>query len=182
MTDEEIVLMHGASGLGVYTFLCDKLYENGGSIPVARAMSFKCLLRTTVDKISAVIHSCMYEVDGSLRCPSVDARISKEMSVRLVRQGAAEKRWKQPTTIAHKSSATAGRSVFVKPTIAEIREYMKSKGYNVFADEFYDYYESNGWMIGKNHMKDWKATVRRWAMKNGRDRSSTNKLSDIWND
>lgn len=180
MTDEEIVLMHGASGLGVYTFLCNKLYENGGSIPVARAMSFKCMLRTTVDKISAVIHSCMYTTGDMLRCPSVDERISHEMSLRLVRRGAAEKRWKasEKTTVATPKTRSAA---FVKPTVAEIREYMKSKGYNVFAEEFYDYYESNGWMIGKCHMKDWKATVRRWAVKD-KSRSSTNKLSDIWND
>ena len=27
----------------------------------------------------------------------------------------------------------------------------------------YDFYESKGWMIGKNHMKDWKAACRTWA-------------------
>ena len=28
-----------------------------------------------------------------------------------------------------------------------------------------DYYESNGWKVGRNNMKDWKATARRWSSK-----------------
>jgi hypothetical protein len=28
-----------------------------------------------------------------------------------------------------------------------------------------DYYTSNGWMVGKNPMKDWKAAVRTWEQK-----------------
>jgi hypothetical protein len=30
---------------------------------------------------------------------------------------------------------------------------------------FVDYYTSNGWMVGKNKMKDWKAAVRTWEQK-----------------
>ena len=26
-----------------------------------------------------------------------------------------------------------------------------------------DYYQSNGWRVGKQKMKDWKAAVRNWA-------------------
>lgn len=49
------------------------------------------------------------------------------------------------------------------PTIAEIQAYIMEKGYDVDALYFFDYYESNGWMVGKNPMKDWKAAVRTWA-------------------
>ena len=31
-----------------------------------------------------------------------------------------------------------------------------------YAQQFFDFYESKGWMIGKNKMKDWKAAARRW--------------------
>ena len=50
-----------------------------------------------------------------------------------------------------------------KPTIAEIQAYIMEKGYDVDALHFFDYYESNGWRVGKNPMKDWKAAVRTWA-------------------
>jgi hypothetical protein len=52
---------------------------------------------------------------------------------------------------------------FVKPTEQEVSEYCREKGYTkVNAADFIDYYESNGWMVGKNKMKDWKRTVSRW--------------------
>jgi len=37
--------------------------------------------------------------------------------------------------------------------------------YWVDAEIFFDYYESNGWKVGRNAMKDWKATIRTWANK-----------------
>lgn len=51
---------------------------------------------------------------------------------------------------------------FVKPTLEEVQAYITEKGLNVNAEKFIDYYESNGWKVGRNPMKDWKATVRRW--------------------
>lgn len=55
------------------------------------------------------------------------------------------------------------RYVFIKPTIEDIEDYINEKGYRVDAHKFYDYYESNGWKVGKNPMKDWKAAIRNWA-------------------
>ena len=54
------------------------------------------------------------------------------------------------------------RGVFVKPTVDEVREYCESRNNGIDADVFIDFYESKGWMIGKNKMKDWKAAVRTW--------------------
>lgn len=54
---------------------------------------------------------------------------------------------------------------FIPPTIEEVKAYCKEKAYNVDANRFVDFYESKGWMVGKNKMKDWKAAVRTWARK-----------------
>lgn len=51
---------------------------------------------------------------------------------------------------------------FTKPTVEEIRDFITENHFSINPEDFYDYYESNGWMVGKSHMKDWKATVRRW--------------------
>ena len=51
---------------------------------------------------------------------------------------------------------------FVKPTLEEIKAYCQSRQNGVDAERFYDYYESNGWRVGKSPMKDWKAAVRTW--------------------
>lgn len=54
---------------------------------------------------------------------------------------------------------------FVKPTVEEIRAYCKERHSTVSAQTFFDWYESNGWMVGRNHMKDFKAAVRTWEQK-----------------
>jgi len=51
---------------------------------------------------------------------------------------------------------------FVKPTIEDIFNYCSERENNVDIRRFFDYYESNGWKVGKNPMKDWKASVRTW--------------------
>lgn len=57
------------------------------------------------------------------------------------------------------------RAVFVKPTREEVLAYCRERQSTVSSSAFYDFYESKGWMVGKNHMKDWKAAVRTWEQK-----------------
>lgn len=54
------------------------------------------------------------------------------------------------------------RKVFTKPTAEEVKAYCAERKNNVDPDKFIDFYESKGWLIGKNPMKDWKACVRTW--------------------
>ena len=51
---------------------------------------------------------------------------------------------------------------FVKPTLDEVKAYIAERGSSVDAHSWYDHYESNGWMVGKTPMRDWKAAVRTW--------------------
>lgn len=57
-------------------------------------------------------------------------------------------------------------SRFQAPTLEEVREYCIERNNNVDSEKFIDYYTANGWKVGKNSMKDWKAAVRTWE-KNG---------------
>lgn len=52
--------------------------------------------------------------------------------------------------------------IFTPPTLSEIEAYCNERGNAVDAERFHNYYESNGWMVGKNRMKDWRAAVRTW--------------------
>lgn len=60
------------------------------------------------------------------------------------------------------ASTTTKRKRFEKPTLSEIKQYCIERNNNINAEHFFDYYESNGWKVGKNSMKDWKAAVRTW--------------------
>jgi hypothetical protein len=51
---------------------------------------------------------------------------------------------------------------FTPPTLQEVKAYCNERNNSVDAKKFVDFYESKGWMVGKNKMKDWKAAVRTW--------------------
>lgn len=56
---------------------------------------------------------------------------------------------------------------FTPPTYEQVSSYCKERNNNVDANVFIDFYESKGWMVGKNKMKDWKAAVRNWERNRG---------------
>lgn len=60
-------------------------------------------------------------------------------------------------------SSNTRRVQFVKPTPEDVSKYCSEKGYSIDVDQFCDYYESNGWVVGKTPMRDWRATVRTWV-------------------
>lgn len=54
------------------------------------------------------------------------------------------------------------RKKFTPPTLNEVAEFIRASGYTVDPERFVNYYSANGWKVGKNAMKDWKAAVRNW--------------------
>lgn len=73
-----------------------------------------------------------------------------------------EKEIKIEKEIHSSASTTTKRKRFEKPTLSEIKAYCIERGNKVDAQHFFDYYESNGWRVGKNSMKNWQAAVRTW--------------------
>ena len=61
------------------------------------------------------------------------------------------------------NTLSIGRNAkFQKPSPEEIRSYCLERGNKVDPEQFFNFYESNGWKVGKNSMKDWKAAIRTW--------------------
>ena len=54
------------------------------------------------------------------------------------------------------------RKRFSRPSLAEVKQYIKEKGYHVDAEAFFAYYDSVGWMVGNHHMQSWKSAVVTW--------------------
>lgn len=57
---------------------------------------------------------------------------------------------------------------FQKPTVEEVRAYITERNKGMTAEDaevFVDFYESKGWKVGNQPMKDWKAAVRTWEGK-----------------
>lgn len=55
-----------------------------------------------------------------------------------------------------------GKTKFSPPTLEEVKAYCSERGNHVDAERWFYYYTSNGWKVGKNQMKDWRAAVRTW--------------------
>ena len=53
-------------------------------------------------------------------------------------------------------------SRFIPPTLDEVKNYCDERRNLVNPEHFINFYQSKGWMVGKNKMKDWKAAVRNW--------------------
>jgi hypothetical protein len=68
------------------------------------------------------------------------------------------------------------RTRFKPPSKEEVEAYCFERNNQVDAERFIDYYTANGWCVGKNKMKDWKAAVRTWE-KNGYANAKTPKRS-----
>lgn len=75
--------------------------------------------------------------------------------------------------VNEKKSGDKPQRSFKAPTLEEVRSYCAERRNGVDAQHFMDFYESKGWFIGKNKMKDWKAAVRTWEQ---RSRSSSSKI------
>ena len=62
----------------------------------------------------------------------------------------------------YKNNREGKSRAFTAPSIEEISIYCRERSNGVDPQTFYDFYESKGWFVGKNKMKDWKAAVRTW--------------------
>ena len=69
---------------------------------------------------------------------------------------------------------------FVPPTLEEVKAYCTERGNDVDAQRFVDYYTSNGWQVGKNKMKDWKAAVRTWERNRTQPKPEKEFTLDDW--
>jgi len=79
------------------------------------------------------------------------------------------------------------RKRFVPPTIQEVTDYVSTRPGSMDAERFIDFYESKGWMVGKNKMRDWQAAVRNWEKRDdgqirrtGKGNPRSNESIDAW--
>jgi len=70
------------------------------------------------------------------------------------------------TTINKNKEIRIINKYFNKPTILDVENYCKERKNNIDAEAFISFYESKGWMIGKNKMKDWKQAIITWEKRN----------------
>lgn len=72
----------------------------------------------------------------------------------------------------------SSKKVFIKPTLEEVKQYCLERKNNIDPEYFIDFYESKDWYVGKNKMKDWKASIRTWE-RNKKTNQQENQPSEI---
>jgi len=77
--------------------------------------------------------------------------------------------------VKEKGAKAPKKKNFVPPTVEEVEEYCRQNGKTVDPQAFVDYYESNGWMVGRNKMKSWKSAVGTWEHRNKQQARSSPK-------
>tara|TARA_R110000751_G_scaffold88688_1_gene175100 strand:+ start:954 stop:1577 length:624 start_codon:yes stop_codon:yes gene_type:complete len=68
------------------------------------------------------------------------------------------------------------KAFFKKPTINEVKDYCILRKNNIDAEAFIAFYESKGWMVGSNKMKNWKASVRTWEKREQKKPQTMSKI------
>ena len=76
------------------------------------------------------------------------------------------------------------RTIFSPPSVAQVSEYCLERQNGIDAQAFVDWYKANGWMVGKNKMRDWRAAVRTWEQRRKQDHvaqvDAAQKEKDQW--
>lgn len=71
---------------------------------------------------------------------------------------------------------------FTIPSIDEVRAYCEERNNGIDPSAFIDHYTSNGWMVGRTKMKDWKAAVRNWERKHPKGAGNASQVAQDIND
>ena len=70
-----------------------------------------------------------------------------------------------PNPIDVPKAQTPPKKVFQIPSLEEVQTYIADHKLTVNANRFHAYYTSNGWKVGRNPMKNWKAAIVTWQNK-----------------
>jgi len=148
--------------------LCSGYWLKLGCISYAFALQKYC--RRNGNILQELVDAGMVDLNNeNISIKFLDKQLSEFNNVSEKRSKAAQKRWSDANALQVQSKSNAIRedkirekNIFIPPTFNDVLEYCMQRKNNVDINKFIDFYESKGWMIGKNKMKDWKACIRTW--------------------
>jgi uncharacterized protein YdaU (DUF1376 family) len=160
--------------VGLYVRLLCAQHQHGGIID-------KDLFNQTVQNVKIVKDKFIESEDGFYNQRLMDEMVkrkkkSSNLSLNALKRWEKEKEYKGNAIALPKHMPIENenedvnvnvikknkRDFFQKPTLDEVLSYCKERNGGVDGHKFFNYYESNGWKVGKNTMKNWKAAVHTW--------------------
>lgn len=137
------------------------LDEEPDNVRITVAYLLSCGLAETSDSLNLFLPFAVANVGSETAAAERMRKMRERNNVTPeLRSSYGEIEKEKDTEIEIEKKKSAPR--FTPPTVEEVRAYCMERGNSVDADRFHSYYTSNGWKVGKNPMKDWKAAVRTW--------------------
>lgn len=187
-------MKHQMTGVGVYWCIVEMLYQEFGYLPfecerIAFELQVDCeIVRSVIEDfdlftISGGIVSSVSVLERLKEMENKSKKASESASKRWLFKGndanamppecegnakkGKERKGKERKIKEISNTGTdVPRKLFQPPEQKEVQDYITAQGWDVDADRFVAFYESKGWMIGKNKMKNWKAAVKTWQYSN----------------
>lgn len=131
--------------------------------------------KTTISKwVSELVKEGFIELSFTYKEGSkeIDNRYIRIIKGGIVKKDSTPlvKKLKDNTTIVNTNITYSNK----KPSIEEIKQYCLERNNGIDAEQFFDFYESKGWLVGKNKMKNWQAAVRTWEKR--KQKTTTSKI------
>lgn len=181
--DEKIAQIDGKT-FKVFVFLmavCSQNDSQSGILPDKKYLSWR--LRMTEKKIELALmelesHGIVDQANGAItivnwhkrqfKSDNINERVAryrnakkeKDVTLHETLSVSPQNRTEQNRTDTEKNKRV--RATFQPPSLDEVRAYIQEKNFQVNPEGWTAHYEANGWMVGKNKMKDWKAAIRTW--------------------
>ena len=160
-----------------YRRMLDYCYLNECGLPeTIESIARVIRMRTHCDCIATVLQEFFFSHDdGTWHHTRVDSEILAYKGKSAKASQSARKRWDNVDANAlptlsegnanHKPLTIVkdkGGQRFTPPTLSEVIDYCNQRANSIDPQRFVDHYSANGWMRGKNKIKDWKACIRTW--------------------
>lgn len=165
---EAIEMMRPEDQLECYKAIAQ--YALDGTIPesgVARGVFL--LSKPIIDK-----NNTRYENSKGSKKKANDERTASEPEANDERTASEDEQYvsvsvSDSVSESEKKKEKRSRAAFVKPTLEEVTDYCRERQNSVNPEAFIDFYESKGWKVGGQSMKDWRAAVRTWEKRESRE-------------
>lgn len=170
----------GMEGYGIYWYILEQLAISGGKMPLKIVPVLSMQMQTTETKVKAVIEE--YGLFQIIENEFFSARLNDQLEFRNSLSAAGKRgalnRWANRGAIGEAISTPNAKErkgkeskvnispAFQPPQLHEVINLMMVRVDDFTAqgeaDKFINFYQSKGWMVGKNKMKDWRAAARNW--------------------
>jgi hypothetical protein len=139
-------------------------------------------------------HSMFFEKNGSETDSKTDSRknnISSIITIVNYERYQGNEQQNEPQTNSRRTAdgqqtdtnkkEKKEKNIYIRPTLEEVTAYCLERKNGINPKMWIDHYTANGWMVGKNKMKDWKAAVRTWENSSGNAAAGTKrKESEVY--